>query len=638
MDTFKQFIRFYNEAGAELSHQSHLAYELLAEGLEAKENKTAEDWEKLLKLCIEYNDWYSILLTVDTTTLTDQRISEIIKSGLRKVERRYKVPVLSQICKQVGWGNKDLNAHLLELISKDRDIGSKTKTEKRRKLKDQTEIDVYYPLAWCETIEEALRMPRWYLSVQDAMKSVADTFTDRTPEETTEWKIKTAIIHGKVRRDDIVLIDAGTYDIPDGFGDSYGDFIKERINFVLLNRPATFVEYYPEEEICKADVSGGLKEALKQVENRKIIFPKERIETVSDGKCRNRKDFGKLIRSYLRCSDKQLKNIVAKNFADGDVWYCGEKGRQLLKNSEMTGVYTALLYSAYDNTFYKEAVQRGDNKLFGVVTGNYLKNRSDVEKEYINKLVVLVAVNTTQRDADLESAGLHLSKQEEETDVFSTAEGDKTEFLSSTKEERKESIDEIKAILERHRVQIKELEQLVEDQMQESTTLRNEIAETTKEKHELQKKNDALTKAFSDGGDKTNPSQILNLHKGAEQAKYDGEYESIVVDALCEYLKNCERGTRRYDIISAFVQENIEYKNILDQKRERIKNGVQGYRHADQIVKVLEDENLSVEKGESGHIKVMYPDDERYIAVGGSTPSDSRSGKNFASVVNNKLL
>lgn len=65
---------------------------------------------------------------------------------------------------------------------------------------------------------------------------------------------------------------------------------------------------------------------------------------------------------------------------------------------------------------------------------------------------------------------------------------------------------------------------------------------------------------------------------------------------------------------------------------------MKGFRNLSEIQDGLEGEGFVVEKGESGHAKIKYPNDDRYIITCGSTPSDSRAGDNVAQLIIKKFL
>lgn len=127
-----------------------------------------------------------------------------------------------------------------------------------------------------------------------------------------------------------------------------------------------------------------------------------------------------------------------------------------------------------------------------------------------------------------------------------------------------------------------------------------------------------------------NSGQIPLLTFGKEKEFYFGEIPDLILSVLEESLESLPDKTRKKDVVLDILSAN-NYQHIGKDRSQQIKNKLKSYsRMTDKLKSELEDLGFRIEES-SNHFKITYFGDKRYTAVFGSTPSDTRCGKNNAS-------
>ena len=127
-----------------------------------------------------------------------------------------------------------------------------------------------------------------------------------------------------------------------------------------------------------------------------------------------------------------------------------------------------------------------------------------------------------------------------------------------------------------------------------------------------------------------NSGQIPLLTFGKEKEFYFGEIPDLILSVLEESLESLPDRTRKKDVVLDILSAN-NYQHIGKGRSQQIKNKLKSYsRMTDKLKSELEDLGFRIEES-SNHFKITYFGDKRYTAVFGSTPSDTRCGKNNAS-------
>lgn len=125
---------------------------------------------------------------------------------------------------------------------------------------------------------------------------------------------------------------------------------------------------------------------------------------------------------------------------------------------------------------------------------------------------------------------------------------------------------------------------------------------------------------------------------GKEKDFYPNEQREIIMEILLEYLnKSVSEECRRADIIKSLIKAN-PIEGIPDKYKKLIKKAFDGYQNfsCTKIINALKETGIDV-VNHTGHYKLQYHSDPRYTFEAAATPSDSRAGKNAASIIN-KLM
>ncbi len=169
--------------------------------------------------------------------------------------------------------------------------------------------------------------------------------------------------------------------------------------------------------------------------------------------------------------------------------------------------------------------------------------------------------------------------------------------------------------------------------------LEEKYKQKSNEAYELQEKNKVLHEKLSNKSSSNESVNRIVLLQRTEQDKWDGETSAFIRNALEVALKSAHEGSRRYDVLKDVLESSFgNEENELKKKSEVIKKSVKGFRNLSEIKDDLAKEGFLVEKGESGHAKIKYPNDDRYIITCASTPSDVRAGDNVAQLIIKKIL
>ena len=126
---------------------------------------------------------------------------------------------------------------------------------------------------------------------------------------------------------------------------------------------------------------------------------------------------------------------------------------------------------------------------------------------------------------------------------------------------------------------------------------------------------------------------------GHENDLYPNEQREVIIDCLKDYLdKTVQSVSRRADILRSIIDAN-HVEGIPDKYRKIIKAAFDGYKKFDcaKIMDALRETGIIV-VDHTGHYKVQYHGDPRYIYEASATASDHRAGKNAASIINNLMF
>lgn len=133
---------------------------------------------------------------------------------------------------------------------------------------------------------------------------------------------------------------------------------------------------------------------------------------------------------------------------------------------------------------------------------------------------------------------------------------------------------------------------------------------------------------------------------GSEQELYSGETKAIILDSLRRAMENTESSEdgkdnfRRYDILNSVYDTNTDGQTecLVRNKRKRVEDTLYGTDDIGKIIKGLEKMGFTVENSGSGHYKIRYGNDDRYIFILPATTSDFRAFKNAATTIKKKFF
>lgn len=151
-----------------------------------------------------------------------------------------------------------------------------------------------------------------------------------------------------------------------------------------------------------------------------------------------------------------------------------------------------------------------------------------------------------------------------------------------------------------------------------------EIADLKKELDSVKAERDTYQNNFksSEEGDPV-------IYYGEESDIIPGEIRDYVLQCVSDSLKNVQKGTRKYDILSDILEKN-KYEAVHQKNAEMIKAAFNGYRSMDGKIKaVLSDAGIKI-ASDARHYKLMLGDDTRYMVSVSKTPSEASSGMNAA--------
>lgn len=126
------------------------------------------------------------------------------------------------------------------------------------------------------------------------------------------------------------------------------------------------------------------------------------------------------------------------------------------------------------------------------------------------------------------------------------------------------------------------------------------------------------------------------LYAGDENELYSGEIKAIVLDALSDQKEKSVERSRRYDVLDDLLKAN-GYHGELKKKRDAVKKALISCSSTETICKELKEAGIYSEHA-GKHIKLTYHGDGRYASVMALTPSDHRSAKNLATLLNKTML
>lgn len=185
---------------------------------------------------------------------------------------------------------------------------------------------------------------------------------------------------------------------------------------------------------------------------------------------------------------------------------------------------------------------------------------------------------------------------------------------SSKREELAIKISEIK--------EHQEWQEVVEEEME---SMSEQIKDLIRQNDALTSENMGLRAQMRDMG-----SQSPILYLGGEDEFFPGEIREYILLALENEKKRTKPQTRKSDVLGDLIRSNGGVQGLAKERSRKLKSILKGYKNLSAKQKRdLEDLGFTIVQ-ESGHYKLLYYNDKRYMATLASTPSDSKAGENNA--------
>lgn len=197
-------------------------------------------------------------------------------------------------------------------------------------------------------------------------------------------------------------------------------------------------------------------------------------------------------------------------------------------------------------------------------------------------------------------------------------------ILKESLNHRREELNSIKSEKMQAEEEAYEMIESLDDDIQ---ALKNQI-------ESLEHANEALL--YENQGLRTKLSQSENipvLYLGEEEDLFPDEIKAILLDALEDALPAYDNKVRRKDVILDIIKYN-DCKRTANDRAKKMKQALKGYKNVNTSLKRdLQDIGFYMEESNGKHYKLTYYHDPRYTATLAKTPSDDRSGTNFATTV-----
>lgn len=606
---------------------------------------------KVLEGCIDKELWgfFTFLLTVYASY---DGVEKVVMKNYQKLPRDLQAGIVSVLCYCQKWTHPKMNDLFLELaINQDRKDDALDEIE-------SDVIDVYYPLRWGESIETAIHNPCWFYSEVDAeaycinSKMYSSKKANNIPELTeflndffmygegenkSSLYIADRIIKAKISKKDVIaFIDT----------DNLFDFVPQKniiqnssvYDITALSRSdveegevdylSTLLTAYNKDDDLNDDEyedrlwdiydliienceKAGMPETVSsiQVMNKEMVSPNE---------------VALLIRTRLR-ADKSNALKVAKEICrleKNAKWiYSSSQGYKPKRGY----FYRGLCYSSYSNKIFAVAFQYLKNDGIRVFTKE--PSFSD-HKEFSDVFAVDFHTEAKTLDGCLEKCRKIADpekKKETKTEIKTVKETLSAEEKEAIKNQYREEVDtEYQKEIQMHK-------DSADSKANELEILKIKYEKLLRENEELKRK---LAKK-QDILDTQDDVSVLSI--GSEKEKYDGETHAMVLSAIRHELKNCDRDTRRHDVLESVLKKNINDNDPISDKLAEIKRITKGYRIASEMKPGLIKQGFQYTE-DGRHPKIQYPNDDRYIITAASTTSDTRAGENLYALIKKKFF
>lgn len=599
---------------------------------------------KIVDGCIKHELWGFLSYLIATYASYDG-VLKVVQKNYNRIPQNLRAAFIALLCYTQKWTNDSLNDLLIDLI-----VQQGCHSDAIDEF-EEDEITVYYPLGWNESIEDAINNPCWCLSENDVFRwcLYSKLYYSRHVKEIKNYDmfgegelrnintIKTRGLKGKIKKSDIL-----GYIEPD---DLFSTFLP--LNNVIQNQSVKDIEIMDEEEIETGETDSlcyfllavwdGLDtdELCERacdlydliIENcEKAGLP----EFISSNEVNNKPmsepiDIAKLVRTRARVTQGdalKLARALVKAQKSAKWVYANSKGYKIRKGY----FYRALGYSALKHQVFVTFMQYLSADNLNIIR---LENENESFKKYTDIFAIDFDSESKTLEECIKKCKAIANPQKSESVKKEQTVYHSEELTENEKEElRREYIEEVD---EEYQKEIRRHAKIADSKIAENLKLKSKMAEMSKQIEDLQRQLEKKQRIV----DQQENISILEI--GTEPEKYDGETHAMVMSAVRHELNNCEKGTRRHDVLKGVITKNSDEDDAISEKLKEIKSITKGYRNASELKDGLEEQGFEyIDDGK--HPKIKYPDDDRYIITAASTSSDVRAGDNLYAQIKKKFF
>ena len=603
---------------------------------------------KLLDGCIQKEIWgFLTFLLVDCSS--HKGIDSFIIKNIKRIPKELQASIIAILCYGQKWTNSNLEHLFLELLKKqgcpsDRIHGI-----------EGEEIEVYYPLGWNESIENAIKNPCWHLAMDSAARycMFSKFYYSRKNENIKDYSmfgegeihgintVKMRMLKGKIRKSDILgYIDPSIL---------YGDFLP--LENIFQNQSVYDVEIIEQgiaesEEVNELgcyllatnddlDCDDGIVnyaddmfEKLLEGCEKGGIPAYTPVSEISNKIMEKPADVAKLLRIRARVTQGdalKAANAICKAEKNAKWVYACSQGYKKRKGF----YYRGLGYSAYTHQVLPMILCYKSDDSIGIYSNEEFQKK---HARYTDVFAFDFETESKTLEECLEKCK-KIAEGNTERQIKAPAEPARSVPKELSSEEKdKLKLDYLADVDEEIDKEIYKYKKIADFAATENEKLREQNSELTKQINLLQKQLESKQRIIDA------QEEIPVLHRGAEEPKYDGEIRAFVKDVLETSIEHISKETRRYDVISDLIESNFTEKDVtLGDKLQHVASATKGYRTSSNLKKELEEAGLVITGG-GKHPKIQFKGDERYMLTCASTTSDVRAGDNLYAQIKRKFF
>lgn len=202
-----------------------------------------------------------------------------------------------------------------------------------------------------------------------------------------------------------------------------------------------------------------------------------------------------------------------------------------------------------------------------------------------------------------------------------------------------ESNDALEIENKKLKADLKDLDQVADLYHVENDQLKAELDEIKSNNRQLRSKILSQNVMLNSCKDKTTSTPVLI--QGIERDIYPGEQTDIILEILSDRIKNLDSFTRQYCVLKSILDANPEVgeRTKIKQKLKNIFRSFTGYKNLTNAQNAdLNELGFTYVPCNSGHSKLMFKNDDRFVVTMAGTPSDQSRSLNQVNDISRILL